>query len=161
MGEEASPDHGGSLPPSASPGIPSPDHPHPAPRPRRPPLQYAETITPAGNWRAHNYLIIRRPRPYGRAGPPSGWWPHDIRDFRGPTSSGQDGVDGAYIDRKGVKRRTGPSASFALNSAPGSPRSSLETNPVARIAAPSSPRFAACSRSASESLYRSRTMHSD
>ena len=66
--------------------------------------------------------------------------------------------NGVYIDRKGVKRRTGPSASNALSWAPGSPRSSLETNPAARIAAPSSPRFAACSRSASESLYRSRTM---
>src|SRR5215472_11148192 len=73
----------------------------------------------------------------------------------------QDGVDGVYIDRKGVRRRTGLSASCALSSALGSPRSSLETNPVARIAAPSSPRFAACSRSASESLYRSRTIHSD
>src|SRR5215510_2098655 len=73
----------------------------------------------------------------------------------------EDGVDGVYMDRKGVRRRTGLSASFALSSALGSPRSSLETNPVARIASPSSPRFAACSMSASESLYRSRTMHSD
>jgi hypothetical protein len=71
------------------------------------------------------------------------------------------GVDGLYLDRKGVKKRTGLSASAALSSAPGSSRSSLETNPVARIASPSSPRFAACSASASESLYRSRTMHSD
>jgi hypothetical protein len=50
------------------------------------------------------------------------------------------GVDGVYLDRKGVKRRTGLSASAALSSAPGSPRSSLETNPVARIACPSSPK---------------------
>src|SRR6185437_8390177 len=86
------------------------------------------------------------------------------RSWAGTSPAGgdeQDGGDGVYIDRKGVNRRTGPSASFALSSAPGSPSSSLETNPVARIAAPSSPRFAACSRSASESLYRSRTMHSD
>lgn len=64
-------------------------------------------------------------------------------------------------DRKGVKRRTGPSASFALSSALGSPRSSPDTDPVARIASPISPRFAKCSMSASESLCRSRTMHSD
>jgi hypothetical protein len=31
----------------------------------------------------------------------------------------QDGVDGVYMDRNGVKRRTGLSASFALSSARG------------------------------------------
>jgi hypothetical protein len=46
---------------------------------------------------------------------------------------------GLYIDKKGVKRRTGLSASFALSSALGSPRSSPETDPVARIASPISP----------------------
>jgi len=46
------------------------------------------------------------------------------------------GVDGVYLDRKGVKRRTGLSASAALSLAPGSPRSSLETNPVAKTDRP-------------------------
>lgn len=39
-----------------------------------------------------------------------------------------------YIDRNGVKRRTGPSASPALSSGLGSPSSSPKTSPVARIA---------------------------
>src|SRR6266508_4713532 len=66
-----------------------------------------------------------------------------------------------YIDWKGVKRRTSLSAIFALSSALGSPTSSPETEPVARIASIRSPRCAVCSMSASESLYRSWTMHSD
>jgi hypothetical protein len=70
-------------------------------------------------------------------------------------------ASGGYIDRKGVKIRTGPPVSIALSSALGSPRSTLEPDPVARIASPISPRFAACSMSAAESLYRSRTVHSD
>lgn len=37
------------------------------------------------------------------------------------------------MDMKGVKRPTGPSAIFALSSALGSPRTSPETDPVARI----------------------------
>jgi hypothetical protein len=65
-------------------------------------------------------------------------------------------ASGVYIDRKGVKRRTTLPAKFALSSALGSPRSSPETDPVARIASARSPRCAACSMSASESLNRAR-----
>lgn len=48
-------------------------------------LQYAETIAPDGNWRAHDDLIIRRPRPRGH-----------------PWSAVVGGVDGIYTDRKGA-----------------------------------------------------------
>lgn len=56
-----------------------------------------------------------------------------------------------YSDRKGVKRRTGLPASSPLSSSLGSPRSSLDANPVARMACPTSPRWEPCSIIAAES----------
>jgi hypothetical protein len=44
---------------------------------------------------------------------------------------------GICIDRNGARRRTGLPASIAFKSALGSPSSSLETSPVARITCPS------------------------
>jgi hypothetical protein len=57
-------------------------------------------------------------------------------------------ASGVYIDRKGAKRRTGLPAKFALRSAPGSPTSSPDSDPVARIGSMRSPTCAACSMSA-------------
>ena len=64
-----------------------------------------------------------------------------------------DPASGGYVDWKGPKSRTTLSANFALSSALGSARSSPETDHVAGIVSIRSPRCAACSMSASESLY--------
>ncbi len=76
------------------------------------------------------------------------WW---LRHCQVCPSIAQRG-ERVYIDWWSVKIRTGLSAKLALSSALGSPRTSPEKEPVAKIALDRSPRFAPCSMSASESL---------
>jgi hypothetical protein len=60
-----------------------------------------------------------------------------------------------YMDRNGRKIETPLPAVAAVSSALGSPRSSLETDPVVKIAFMRSLTCVACSMTASESWYRS------
>ena len=75
------------------------------------------------------------------------------------TAPGRAG-DG-YIGWEGREETDRPAGQLRSEIGVGSPRSSPETEPVARIASKRSPTFAVCWMSASGSLYRSRTMHLD